>query len=557
VTRPGKAAETRRVLAAIAHNHSLRRLGLSFAGFNAAEWAVWIAMLVYAYEHGGATTAGIVALVQLVPAALFAPFAATLPDRHAPAHVLVAGYLGQAASMAAVAAALYAHAPAPLVYALAAVAASAVTITRPTQCALLPALAHRPEELTAANVVLGWIDSATVLIGPALAGVLLGVGGASLTFAVMAGVALGSAQLASGISGPPAAGRRGDETDAGPGSGVAEGFRTLGGHAESRLLVGLLGAQFILIGALDVLFVVLALGVLGLGESGAGYLNAAFGAGGVLGIAATAALIGRPRLVPPLLLGLGIWGLAFFGVGLERSTATAFVLLAVAGMGRSLFDVAGRTLLQRTAPPEVLGRVFGVLEGLSMAGLAVGSLLASALVAIGGAQLAFVGTGVLLPALALVAGRRLFRIDSRADVPVVELALLRAVPITAALGGPELERLARSLEPVSVSAGEIVFNKGDVGDRFYVIASGSLEVLDDDLLLNELGRGDAFGEIALLRDVPRTASVRARTESTVFGLERAEFLAAIAGNPGFGRDTDRLAESRLDQSVRLAAIGPT
>jgi MFS family permease len=370
-------------------------------------------------------------------------------------------------------------------------------------------------------------------------------------------VALGSAQLASGISGPPAAGRRGDETDAGPGSGVAEGFRTLGGHAESRLLVGLLGAQFILIGALDVLFVVLALGVLGLGESGAGYLNAAFGAGGVLGIAATAALIGRPRLVPPLLLGLGIWGLAFFGVGLERSTATAFVLLAVAGMGRSLFDVAGRTLLQRTAPPEVLGRVFGVLEGLSMAGLAVGSLLASALVAIGGAQLAFVGTGALLPALALVAGRRLFRIDSRADVPVVELALLRAVPITAALGGPELERLARSLEPVSVSAGEIVFNKGDVGDRFYVIASGSLEVLDDDLLLNELGRGDAFGEIALLRDVPRTASVRARTESTVFGLERAEFLAAIAGNPGFGRDTDRLAESRLDQSVRLAAIGPT
>jgi MFS family permease len=513
-------------------------------------------MLVYAYDHGGATTAGIVAVVQLVPAAVFAPFAATLPDRHPPATVLIAGYLAQAAAMGAVAAGLYAHAPAPLVYTLAAVAASAVTITRPTQCALLPALAHRPEELTAANVVLGWIDSATVLIGPALAGVLLGVGGSGLTFAVMAAVVLGSALLATGIAGPAAAARRADEPPSSTRSEVAQGFRALGGHPESRLLVGLLGTQFIVIGALDVLLVVLALGVLDLGGSGAGYLNAAFGAGGVLGVAATAALIGRPRLVPPLLVGLAVWGLAFSGIGLERSTATAFVLLAVAGMGRSLFDVAGRTLLQRTAPPEVLGRVFGVLEGLSMAALAAGSLLASALVAIGGAELAFVATGALLPGLALVAGRRLFQIDDRADVPVVELALLRAVPITAALAGPELERLARGLEPVSVRAGDVIFDKGDVGDRFYVVADGRLEVLDGDRLVTELGRGDAFGEIALLRDVPRTASVRARTGATVFALERAEFLAAIAGNAGFGRDTNQLAAGRLDHSARLAAVTP-
>ncbi|MEA2425282.1 MAG: hypothetical protein QOH13_1692 [Thermoleophilaceae bacterium] len=549
---PSRAAETARALVAVLRNRSLRRLGIAFAGFNAAEWAVWIAMLVYAYEHGGATTAGIVAMVQLVPAALFAPFAATLPDRYAPVRVLAAGYLAQALAMGATAAALYAGAPPPVAYALAAVAATAVTMTRPTQAALLPALARRPDELTAANVVLGWVDSATVLAGPALAGVLLAVGGPELTFLVMGAIVLGSALFAAGIAGPAAAVAHADEPALGTMGEVAAGFHALARHPEPRLLVGLLGAQFIVIGALDVLFVVLALGVLSLGESGAGWLNAAFGAGGVLGIAATAVLVGRPRLVPPLLAGLGVWGLAFAGIGLDHSAAAAFVLLAVAGTGRSLFDVAGRTLLQRTAPPAVLGRVFGVLEGLSMAALALGSVLASALVAIGGAGFAFIAIGALLPALALLTGRRLTRIDSHAHVPVVELALLRGVPVTAALAGPELERLARGLTPLSLAAGHVVCAKGDPGEHFYVIADGRLEVSDGGRPLRELTRGDAFGEIALLHDVPRTATVTTLTQATLFALERADFLAAVVGNAGFGRDTTRLAEERLESSQRLA-----
>jgi hypothetical protein len=261
-------------------------------------------------------------------------------------------------------------------------------------------------------------------------------------------------------------------------------------------------------------------------------------------------------LVPPLLAGLALWGLAFTGIGLDRSAAGAFVLLAVAGMGRSLFDVAGRTLLQRTASPDVLGRVFGVLEGLSMAALAIGSLLASALVAIGGAGVAFVAAGALLPTIALVAGRQLGRADSGADVPVVQLALLRAVPVTAALAGPQLERLARALTPVALAPGQVVCHKGEPGDRFYLVADGELDVSDDGRILNQLTRGDAFGEIALLRDIPRTATVTASTESTVFALERADFLAAVVGNAGFGRDTRRLAEDRLATSAPPAiAVG--
>src|SRR6185312_15249330 len=315
-----------RVLVGMLRNHELRRVSLAFIGFNAAEWGVWIAMLVYAYEHGGATTAGLVALVQLVPAALFAPIAATLGDRRRPTRVLAAGYTAQGLAMAATAVVLLAGGPAFLAYGLAAVATTAVTITRPVQSVVLPALARTPEELTAANVACGWIESLSILAAPALAGVLLAAGGAGLVFAVMAGAALAAALLVRNLTGPPAAcgGPVIQETLA--------GLQAVARETGPRSLVWLLGVEAVAIGALDVLYVVLAVGVLGHGGSVAGYLNAAFGAGGVLGIVATVALVGRRRLAPALLVGLGLWAVALGAIAAFPSTAAAFALLACAGI---------------------------------------------------------------------------------------------------------------------------------------------------------------------------------------------------------------------------------
>jgi MFS family permease len=289
------SSQVARAVHAVFANPQLRRIELAFAGFNAAEWGVWIAMLVYAFRHGGSLAAGLVALAQLVPSAVFAPFAATLADRYPPARVLALGYAAQATAMGATAVALALSAPPVIAYALAAVAASAVTITRPTQAVIVPSLVRGVDELTGVNVVSGWIESVSLFLAPILTGVLIAVSGPAAVFAVMAGVAAGATLLVARVHGPaPTA-----AAVAAPLARAVTVVREVAHDRAARVLVGLLGAQFVLIGALDVMFVVLAIRVLGIGGSGAGYLNAAFGAGGVLGILVTIRLIGRARLRPP------------------------------------------------------------------------------------------------------------------------------------------------------------------------------------------------------------------------------------------------------------------
>jgi MFS family permease len=534
------AAEIPRVVGGIMRNPQLRCVVLAFAGFTAAEWGVWIAMLVYAYDRGGATTAGLVALAQLVPAMLFAPFTSSLADSRRPTRVLTGAYLAQSGALGATAVVLLADGPAPLAYAFAAVAATAVTATRPAQAVLLPALARTPEELTGANVVAGWIESISVLVAPALAGLLLAVGGAGTVFAVMAAVVLVAALLVAGVPGPAAIAARGTAV-----SGALEGLWIVAREPGPRALVWLLGVEAVAIGALDVLYVVLAIGTLHHGGSTAGYLNAAFGAGGVLGIVVTVALVGRARLGPALIAALALWAIALVGVGVLPSTFAAFALLAVAGVGRTVVDVAGRTLLQRIAPPETLARVFGLLEAVSMAGLAVGSALAPIFVALAGGRWAFVCVGAVLPAGMLVVLGSLLAADN-AVRPVVEIARLRALPIFSPLGPSALEALARSVEPVVAAAGMQVITEGEVGDAFYLVADGELEVTVGEAPVRTLGRGDCFGEIALLRRIPRTATVTARTDCRLDALGEEAFLAVLTGHPGSARAAEELVQQRLE-----------
>jgi MFS family permease len=544
-----------RVFATIGGNPELRRVQLAFVGFNASEAAVWIAVLVYAFDHGGATEAGVIAVAQLVPAAIFGPLLAVLADRDSPARVLHFGYLAQAAVMAGAAAVLLAGGARFLVYAFAILAATAVTTTRPSQTALVPSLARRPEELTAANAVSGWSDSMAMLAGPALAGVLLALGNPGWVFAVMAAATLGSALLVAPLHTRAAPD---EDSDPQPRPGfvadLLDGLRVLRRERTTRTLVLLLGIQFAALGALDVVVVVVAFSVLGLGQGGAGYLNAVFGLGAVLAIFVTATFVGKRHLIPWLIGAALVWGGAFLVLGLEPSVAAATVLLIAAGLGFMVFDVTGRTLLQRSAPPGTLSRIFGVVEGVSMLGGAIGSLLVPVLVSALGEKAAVIGTGAVLPIAVLLCGRTLAGVDASATVPVVEIALLRSVRFLQALPALELEALARSLVRVEAEPGDVLIREGDVGDRFYVIADGEVDARQGDASFGRLRRGDGFGEIALLRDVPRTATCTAVGPVCLYTLDRETFLTAVAGH---GRSLDaagRLVDRRLANTPQPAEI---
>jgi MFS family permease len=535
-----------RAFRSLAANTALLRVLGGYALFILTEYSVWIAMLVYAYSRGGATIAGLVALAQLVPAAVLAPVAAAVADRRSPVVLLAGGYVVQAAAMAATAAAVIAGAPLAA-YAAAVVASTAVTTTRPAQSTLIPSVAATPDQLTAANVAAGWLEAAGIAMAGLLTGVVISLGGVAAVFAVCAGLGVVAALLVAWLR-VPALASPGERS---PGervpavlADVAECLLLTVRRPRLRLMLALLTAEAAVVGALDLLFVILAINVLGRSQAWAGYLNLAYGVGAVLAATVSAMLVGR-RLGGPILVAALVLSGALAALGFGLGLAGTVVLLTVAGASRALLDVASRTLLQRSVPARLLGRVFGVLEGLTMAGLAVGALLVPLLVYLGGSRLALLGVAAVLPLAAAAGGRELFGLDAGARVPVVEIALLRSLPLFAELPAPAIEGLAAALAPVHAPAGTVLIRQGDPGDAYYAIAAGQLDVVQDGRFLRRCRRGDGVGEIALLRTIPRTATVTAHTAATVYALSREPFLTAVCGHAATQRQADRIADARL------------
>jgi hypothetical protein len=512
------------VLGRVFANAALRRAELAFAGFSLSEYGVWTAILVYAYERGGTTAAGVIAVVQLVPAAVAAPFASGLTDRRGGAYSLVLGYGLQAGAMAATAIAILADGPAVVVYAFAVIAATAVTFSRPAHAKQVSSLAEHPDELTGAAAVAGWIEAWSALGGPALAGIGIAIGGPGVVFAAFALVVTGSAlAVAPFLSLPRRVQARDDEEDLE--EGVLAGIQALRSEPSARALVLLIGVEHVAIGALDVLVVVLAISTLGLGSPAAGYLNAAFGVGAAVGGMAGVALAGARRVGLPLVAAALAWAAAFELLGVLQTPGAAYVLLPLAGVCQAVLDTGGRALLVRVTPHEVLARVFGVLEGLGMASLAAGSLLVPILVAVGGIGAALTGVAAVLVAAALLPIAGLRQLDTKA--PAAAIASIRRHPLFDGLPPAVLEGVARELAPIDSHAGDRLIVQGEVGDRFYLIVTGEYDVSIDGRFIRTLTSGEGFGEIALLRDVPRTASVTTRAAGLVYGLEREPFLDAL------------------------------
>jgi MFS family permease len=533
--------------ARILRNRDLRRLLAAFLAFNAAEFATWVAILLFAYEATGPASVGFVAVLMLVPAAVLAPAAASLGDRHPRDRVLGLGYLAYGGGLAVTALAMAAAWPIPIIYLVAAFGGAPLVLVRPTQSALMPALSQTPDELTSANGAAGIIEGAGILLGPLTAAAILTQAGPAAVFAISAAAVLGGAGLVARFRShrpsdePPPRPRPGAAAEAVPrrSAGMIAGIRAVIGDADARLVVGLMTARMLMIGSADVLFVLMALDLLGMGAPGAGILNAALGAGTIAGGATAFMLVGRGRLASVAAAGACLWGLALGLSGWFASPIVATILIVAGGAGLAIVDVAGRTILQRSVRDDVLARVFGIQEGLAMAALAVGSLMVPLFVAVFGLTGAVLVSAGVLPVIVALAWSYLLALDARTAVPTEAIALLRRVALFEPMPAPGLEAIARRAAWLTVAPGTVVIAEGDVGDRYYVLSSGALRVEREGRHLRDLTEaGDGFGEIALLRNVPRTATVIAIVESVVLTVDRASFLAAVTGHPNVSARAD-------------------
>ncbi len=182
--------------------------------------------------------------------------------------------------------------------------------------------------------------------------------------------------------------------------------------------------------------------------------------------------------------------------------------------------------------------------------MALGSVLAPVLVATGGPRLGLTATGTILVVTAAAARAGVRAVDARSEVPEYELRLLQASPVFAPLLPLALERLAARLEPMVIPAGAEVVRQGDAGDSVYLVAEGDFTVETDGRVLAHRGPCELVGEMALLQNAPRNATVRAVEESRVYRLERSEFLAAVTGHPVSSRQASDLVAARLGQLQR-------
>jgi MFS family permease len=532
--------------ASVLRNEDLRRAELAWCASITAEWAHFVALGVFAYEVGGTFAVGVAGLVRLLPATLVAPFAASVGDRVRRERFLVAVALVGSTALVGSAAAFFFGKSEAVVFALASLVGLASTLVRPALRALLPSLARTPQELIAANGATSIVEGIGTLAGPLIAGVLVSIAEVGAVFAVASIAFLTAALLFARVhvqgrvrATPATMGR-------GAVSYALAGIDTVLRTSKPRLVIGLTTAQGFVRGCLNVLIVVTVFRVLHADAGAVGYLTAALGVGGLVGAFASPRLV-RRRLAVPFGVALVFWGIPIVLLAPSPYLALGLFLIALVGGANSVEDVALFTLLQRIVPDDLLTRVLAVLWGAGMGAVALGSIAAPLLVDASGPRGALVLVGAILPLLTLLAWRRLVEIDRNVAAPVPGLALLDCVPMFAPLSIAAKEHMASTLVPVPVGAGETVLRAGERGDRFYIVADGQLEVTAD-APRTTLRKHDYFGEIALLRDVVRTATVRAVADSQLYALERDDFLAAVTGHTAVRAAGEAVVEERLGRT---------
>jgi MFS family permease len=529
--------DTWRPLASVFRNPALRKMQLALLGSLVGDWAYATAVAVFAYGVGGAKAVGLYFTVRLALMAVVAPFLATVADRINRRMVMIGCDLARFGLVVGAALCLWADTPSWPVFVLAGLASLAGAAFRPAQNALMPSLADSPEELTAANGASSTLESLSFFLGPALGAFLLTLTDVPTVFLLNALTFLWSAGLVAtirprpGAVAEPTADAETPEEPAARQSLLKEttaGFRVVTGNRDILMVSSLLCAQTVIAGASAVFSVVMAVEILHSGSKGVGYIDSAFGVGAIVGGFLAIGRARKRKLASDMSGGVVLWSIPLVALWVSPTPVMVFVVVILMGIGNPLVDVNFATILQRITPDEVMGRVFGTVEGACIATMALGSLLMPFLIELFGLGRGLGLLGIVVSLLVLPWIPRALRLDRDLGVPP-GVPLLEAIPMFSPLSAATVEGLARKLSRFEVPAGSMIVREGQQSDRFYVIESGRVAVSHGEVLIRHEGPGEFFGEIGLLRDVPRTATVTAVEDTTLYSLSREDFLDAVRG----------------------------
>ena len=525
----------------------IRRLLAAWFGGVSGEYGALVAVSVYAFSVGGARAVGLYGVLRILPALVLTPIVTSVADRIPRERLLVWTISIRAAALALTCAAILLGLPVLVVLLLASLESGFLGVHRPAQNALLPWLAHTPEELTAANVLSSLLEGTAVFVGPLLVGIALAVSGPAAGVGVAAALVLAGAValIRLRVEGQQAPARSSRSPVRQVVDDLVGGMRVYPATPGTSTLLGLAFAQTLVRGALTVLVVLLAVDVVGIGEPGVGWLNAALGLGGLAGGFLAVRVVRGRWLARWAALAVAGWGIPLVPFVAVDSVAVALALFALVGVANAVLDVAAFTSLQRALPPAAIGRGLGVLETVALVGIGLGAALTPALLTLTDVQTMLLGAGLFLVVAAAAAWRAMALIDRTLPVPGPELALLRRLPIFAPLPLVTVEYLATRLEEARFQDGTVVVREGEPGALFYIVVEGEAVASVAGRPLRTMGPGDGFGEIALLRDVPRTATVVARGALRTAALERTEFLTALSNNVDSATAADALARGRL------------
>jgi CRP-like cAMP-binding protein/MFS family permease len=513
---------------------TVRRYVGAVALLDLAQYTSGMVVWLYVFARGSTEAISLLVITSSGTVALLAAPMSSFADRYGRGRIAAVGALLRAAVLLAMALSMAAKLPVGTTIVLAGLEGAVYSVGAPALRALAPTLVQTPSELSSVNLIISLGLALAIFLGPLVGGLAYGLTGAVPVVTVVAVVfALSYPRLSRfQQQGPPVEPEADTQARHGRVSQALEGLRTAASERDIRLTLLVFCGYSFAVGILDVLLIVIARDVLHQSSGGAGALYAAFGVGGLLAGVGIGQLV-RARLARVFGIAVVVWALPIAGIAFAAQVAIAWLCAFFAGMAGTVAQAAGDTVLQRATPDRLMSRVLGAYETLTGIAYMVAALVPAILIASLGARTILVLGAAVTPLVVICCWRGLLQLDRDLDVDDERLKLVSSVPWLHTGSLAEQDRLAALLEEESAPAGEVILYQGETGVRFYILRSGAARVLVDGREVSGLRSGDWFGEVALLSDIPRTATVQATENSVLLSLGDEDFHRALAG-PGVG-----------------------